>query len=95
LDHVRLRGARADDDGFPSGHAAVSAALAVAIATGLPAPWGEVAIGLAAATSLGRVYVGAHLPLDVIGGAGLGVALASALELVRACDAPLHARGRA
>jgi membrane-associated phospholipid phosphatase len=83
LDGVQLRGARADDGGFPSGHAAVSAALAVAIDAGLPAPWGSVAHGLAAATSLGRVYVGAHLPLDVLGGAGLGLALASALEVVR------------
>jgi undecaprenyl-diphosphatase len=83
LDDVRLRGAHADDDGFPSGHAAVSAALAVAIGAGLPPPWGGVALGLAAATSLGRVYVGAHLPLDVLGGAGLGLALASGLEVLR------------
>ena len=84
LEGVRLRGAHADDDGFPSGHAAVSAALAVAIGAALPPPWGRVARGLAAATSLGRVYVGAHLPLDVVGGAGLGIALASALEVLRA-----------
>ncbi|MFL5737642.1 MAG: phosphatase PAP2 family protein [Actinomycetota bacterium] len=83
LSGVHLRGAHADDDGFPSGHAAVSAALAVAIGAGLPAPWGDVAGGLAAMTSLARVYVGAHLPLDVVGGAGLGVALASALEILR------------
>ncbi|MFL5766322.1 MAG: phosphatase PAP2 family protein [Actinomycetota bacterium] len=83
LEDVRLRGAHADDDGFPSGHATVSAALAVAIGAGLPPPWGDVALGLAAATSLGRVYVGAHLPLDVLGGAGLGMALASGLEVLR------------
>ena len=31
---------------------------------------------------VGRVYVGAHNPLDVICGAGLGVAIGSALNLV-------------
>jgi membrane-associated phospholipid phosphatase len=33
-----------------------------------------VLVVLAALVGLGRVYVGAHLPLDVIGGAALGVA---------------------
>ena len=31
---------------------------------------------------VGRVYVGAHNPLDVICGAGLGVAIGSVLNLV-------------
>lgn len=29
-----------------------------------------------------RVYVGAHLPLDVTGGAGLGYAVAAAVHLI-------------
>ena len=75
-------------------HAAVSAALAVAIGAGLPPPWGGVALGLAAATSLGRVYVGAHLPLDVLGGAGLGLALASGLEVLRSGTTASAIEGR-
>jgi undecaprenyl-diphosphatase len=37
---------------------------------------------LAVLTCFGRVYSGAHLPLDVVGGAGLGVAIASVIHLV-------------
>jgi membrane-associated phospholipid phosphatase len=80
---VHLRGVKADDDGFPSGHAAVSTALATTMASLIPAPWGGVAASLAVATGFGRMYVGAHLPLDVAGGAGLGLAIASAVEILR------------
>jgi undecaprenyl-diphosphatase len=36
-------------------------------------------IVLAAAIGFSRVYVGVHYPLDVVGGAVLGVAIAAAL----------------
>jgi glycosyltransferase 2 family protein len=32
--------------------------------------------------SLGRVYVGAHLPLDVLGGAALGVATGALVHVL-------------
>jgi undecaprenyl-diphosphatase len=32
--------------------------------------------------AFGRLYVGAHLPLDLIGGAALGVAAGSAANLI-------------
>ena len=68
--------------GFPSGHAAVAAALAFTggIYFGGWAFW--VGVALAIVVSLGRLYVGAHLPLDVIGGAALGIIAGSVAHMV-------------
>lgn len=74
LDEAQLRGVGAGEHGFPSGHAAVSAALAFILFAFLPGRWRWVPVGLALVVSAGRLYVGAHLPLDVVGGACLGVA---------------------
>ena len=41
-------------------------------------PWRAASVGLAATVAFARVHVGAHLPLDVVGGAALGVLLGSA-----------------
>jgi membrane-associated phospholipid phosphatase len=81
LDDVIIRGKEEGDLGFPSGHAAVSAALTTAAVPFVPRPVRVVAAGLAAFVSFARVHVGAHLPLDVAGGACLGVALGSAVNL--------------
>jgi membrane-associated phospholipid phosphatase len=62
----------AESLGFPSGHAAVAAALTVVVAVHLSKRWAIAAIVLASAVIFGRMYVGAHLPLDLVGGAALG-----------------------
>lgn len=91
LSDVRIRGEDEGDLGFPSGHAAVSAALTtVAIPALSPAGRAGVA-GLAAFVAYARVYIGVHLPLDVVGGAALGLAVGSAVRLVIG-DAPREAR---
>jgi len=79
---VRIRGEDEGDRGFPSGHAAVSAALSTVAMPAL-SPAGRAGVaGLAASVAYARVYVGVHLPLDVVGGAALGVAVGSAVRLV-------------
>ena len=82
LADVVVRGAEAQGRGFVSGHAAVAVAL-VALAW----PWlgtrGRLGcVALALTVCLARVYVGAHLPLDVLGGAGLGLAVAGVVRLL-------------
>lgn len=68
--------------GFPSGHAAVAAALTVVIAAHLSVRWAMAALALGAFVLVGRLYVGAHLPLDVVGGAALGAVAGSLVNLV-------------
>jgi membrane-associated phospholipid phosphatase len=74
---VRVRGKVDLSLGFVSGHAAVATALAVTAAPDLPAPIRPALYAAAATVGLARIYVGAHLPLDVLGGAALGLAIAS------------------
>ena len=76
-----VRGAHPHGLGYVSGHIAVVTALAVVAWPWLPR-WGRWVAALAvAAVFLARVYVGAHLPLDMVGGAALGLAVAAATRL--------------
>jgi undecaprenyl-diphosphatase len=66
---------------FPSGHASVSLACATVIAWRSP-PLAVPALVLAAAIAWSRVYVGVHWPLDVLGGALLGVFLGTLITFL-------------
>ncbi len=76
-------------NGFPSGHTATSAAIALVLTLRLPRRRGygaaiAVAWFLVAAIGLSRVYMADHWPLDVIGGFAFGgVGGVAALALVR------------
>ncbi len=66
---------------FPSGHSATSFACAALLAWLTPLP--KVPLyALAALIAFSRVYNGVHYPLDVLGGAALGLAVATALRLL-------------
>ena len=65
---------------FPSGHAATSFACAATLARFAPRRVAIALYVLAALIAYSRVYVGVHYPLDVIGGAVLGLLIARALR---------------
>ena len=67
------------DHSFPSGHAATSFACATTLALAFPRLVVPLYV-LAAAIAYSRVYVGVHYPLDVVGGAVLGIAVATTLR---------------
>jgi len=86
--------------GFPSGHAVNATVVYLGLAAVLPAASRRArfvaAAALAATVSLTRVALGVHYLVDVVAGAGLGVALLLLAGVVRrrqAADAPTLAFG--
>jgi membrane-associated phospholipid phosphatase len=80
LGRVTVRGAKQSGLGFPSGHAAVAAALAVVGSRGLANHRISASV-LVAGVGAARQYVGAHLPLDVAGGIALGATVGAVTNL--------------
>jgi membrane-associated phospholipid phosphatase len=77
-----LRGVPSAGLSFTSGHAIITFAIAGLLALVLPRRWAVVAFVLATLNAVARVYLGAHNPLDVVGGAAIGLAIAATLDLV-------------
>jgi len=78
LDDVRVRGAAQSGLGFPSGHAAVSMTLALVATRSTRVHSAALAAALVAGIS--RIYVAAHLPLDVVAGTAAGWVVGSAVR---------------
>ena len=91
LEQVNILGEPAGGLGYVSGHSAVAVALATVASPYLGRRARRVAWALAAAVCLTRIYVGAHLPLDVLGGAALAWAAGALVHLV--VGAPRGHRG--
>ena len=68
--------------GFVSGHVAVATAMATALWPRLSLAWRVVAVAVVTSVALGRVVAGAHLPLDVVGGAAAGAIVGLVVQVV-------------
>jgi undecaprenyl-diphosphatase len=83
-----LRGVPDSGASFPSGHAVVAFTLAVLLTPYLGRR-GVVAVWvLAVLNGVARIYLGAHNPLDVVAGAGAGVALGGLLTFAAGVPGP-------
>lgn len=70
------------ENSFPSDHATLMFALAASLAMSPLRKFGLLLLPIGLAVGLGRVYLGAHFPLDILGGAALGVSSAFIVRLV-------------
>jgi membrane-associated phospholipid phosphatase len=80
LPNVRTREGIEGDLGWVSGHTAVATTIAATTWVGGPRWLRPFLVGGAATTAYGRMYVGAHLPLDLVGGAGLGMMISAVVR---------------
>lgn len=88
LEQVRILGRDPSGLGYPSGHAAVASALAVVVFPVLPHELRPLVPVIALAVGAARVYVGAHLPLDVAGGIAFGAAIGLGADVLSALTSP-------
>lgn len=81
---AHLRGGDVPRSGpsFPSGHVILVAAVACVLMPSLPTSWAAAPLLAAVAVMVGRVYVGAHNPLDVAAGLGAGLTLGGVLAMI-------------
>jgi undecaprenyl-diphosphatase len=76
-----LRQQPAHGTSFPSSHTAITVAVVIALVPFLPRALAGVAIAYAVLVGWSRVYLGVHYPLDILGGAGIGIAVGGAILL--------------
>lgn len=73
-DHVPAHGLS-----FVSGHAVITTAMAVLLTATLPVRWRAVPWVFVVLNGFGRIHAGAHNPLDIVGGVGLGLAIGATI----------------
>lgn len=92
LEAVQIREEGLHGKGFVSGHTAIAFAVATVLTPLLPGRWRWLPFTLAGAVGFARMYYGAHLPLDIVGGAGLGVLSGLVASIAFGTVDPIHER---
>jgi membrane-associated phospholipid phosphatase len=90
LDDVHVRETGLHGHGYVSGHTAIAFAVATVVTPLLPGRWRLVPFSLAGLVGFARIYYGAHLPLDVVGGAGIGILSGLVASLAFGTIDPVH-----
>ena len=94
LPGTRCRGREAAGLGYLSGHAGVAIALGAAAVPHLGPSGRALTVTAIPVVGLTRVYVGAHLPLDIAGGAALGLVVEALVSLAKSRNRPVGGTSR-
>ena len=86
--HVAQRGPKEESYGFVSGHSAVVAAVGLTLLFIYKPKWRWVIWLIMVLVPLSRLFLGVHLPLDVIGGLALGTFMAVAIHVIDVAEKP-------
>lgn len=70
--------------GFPSGHATLSTIIALTLGAYLPHRWRWTLVLPIILVGISRLYLGVHIPLDIIGGMALGMLVVVGLRILPA-----------
>jgi len=68
--------------GYPSAHAAIITVLMLSLLPYMSAKWRVIVPLFIVAVALSRIYLGVHLPLDIIGGIAAGTAVVAAIRIM-------------
>ena len=72
-ENIRILGELKKYNGLPSGHAVFSFMSAFVLSAGRNRRWKLVLFFFATLVAYSRIYMGAHYPVDVLAGAGVGI----------------------
>lgn len=82
LENVQIREQAMATFGYPSGHVAVATALAIIMYQYMPSRLHKRITAVVWAVALSRLYLGVHLPMDLVGGFALGLVVGSVVSLL-------------
>jgi undecaprenyl-diphosphatase len=81
FDVANIRESAIETNGYPSGHVAVATALAIILYQYTPSKYHKYITLTVVGVALSRMYLGVHLPADLLGGFALGLIVGSVVCL--------------